>query len=151
MNTKKSDDYITNRAWFRAVINEEDIILRNVSALEYLQFFVGYFNEKEIDVYAKKKGIYDNINYNIVDSFDSIDYIRHENILCSSLNQAMNDMLNDFDNTDRQALVEALSRYYYKNNNSFEGLRINPENIEQFESVKEWAINYYNEEYRGML
>ena len=146
MSSKTSDNYASNRAWLRDVVGGEDVILRCVSALEYLQLFVGYMRENNIDVYAKTKGVYDNVNYHIINNFDRIDYIRYGNVLCSSFNQAVNDMFDDFDNTDRQALVEALSRYYYKNNNSFEGLYIKPENIEHFESVKEWAIEYYNEE-----
>jgi len=143
--SKTRGDFISNRAWFTNVISGEDVILRRVSALEYLQLFVGYMREKEIDVYAKTKGIYDNINYHIVDTFDGIDYIRHGGVLCSSFNQAINDMLDDFANADEQALVGALSNYYYKNNESFEGIFINPENIECFESLKEWAVEYYDE------
>ena len=145
MLSKTSDDYISNRAWLGGVLSGEDIILRRVSALEYLQLFVGYAREKNIDVYAKIKGAYDNINYHVVDSFDGIDYIRYGNILCSSVNQAINDMFDDFDDTDRQALVEALSNYYYEHGKSFEELYIKPENTARFESVKEWAVEYYDE------
>jgi hypothetical protein len=55
-------------------------------------------------------------------------------------------MLHDFDNADRQALIQALSNYYYANNNSFNGLYIKPENTGHFESIKDWAIEYYNED-----
>jgi hypothetical protein len=48
---------------------------------------------------------------------------------------------------DRQALVGALSNYYYANNENFDGLHIKPENIELFESVRDWAVEYYDEEY----
>ena len=145
MVSKTRDNYISNRAWFEDIIGGEDVILRCASALEYLQLFVGYMREKEIDVYAKAKGAYDNINYNVVNSFDGIDFIRHRNVLCSSFNQAVNDMLDDFDNADEQALLEALCKHYYANNKSFDGLYIKPENLERFESIKEWAIDYYDE------
>ena len=145
MISKTRDNYTSNRAWLEDIVGGEEVILRCVSALEYLQLFVGYMREKEIEVYAKINGKYDNINYHIVDTFDNIDFIRHRNILCSSFNQAINDILNDFDNADEQALLEALSNYYYEHGESFEGLYIKPENIERFESIKEWAIDYYNE------
>ena len=58
MLTKVSDNYISNRAWFRDVLKEQDVILRGVSALEYLQLFNGYFGESNIYVYAKSRGIY---------------------------------------------------------------------------------------------
>jgi len=146
MMSKTRGDYISNRAWFADVVGGEDVVLRCTSALEFMQLFVGYMREKNIDVYAKKKGIYENINYHVVDTFDGIDYIRHGNVLCSSFNQAINDMFDDFENADEQALVGALSNYYYANNNSFDGLVIKSENTNHFESVREWAIDYYKED-----
>ena len=84
MLSKTSEDYTSNRAWLRDITGGENVILRCVSALEYLQLFVGYVREHGIDVYAKKKGQYDNVNYHIVDTFDGIDFIRHGNVLCAS-------------------------------------------------------------------
>ena len=54
-------------------------------------------------------------------------------------------MLDDFDNIDEQSLIEALSKYYYTHGRTFDGLVIKPENIELFNSVKDWAIEYYDE------
>ena len=39
MITKICDNYISNRAWFRDVLTGQDVILRGISALEYLQLF----------------------------------------------------------------------------------------------------------------
>lgn len=142
MQTNTSVDYISNRAWFRDVLRGEDVILRGVSALEYLQLFVGYVGESKINVYAKSKGNYDNVEYNIIDTFDNIDYFQHTNILCSSANQAINDLLMDYENTDEQALTEALSNYYHTHDMSFEGLNIKY-NKEKFEELKNWAVNFY--------
>lgn len=143
METRVSDEYISNRAWFRDVLQGEEIILRGVSALEYLQLFVGYVGENEIDVYARSKGKYNNVNYYIVNSFNEIDFFRHNNILCSNANQAINDLLADYENADEQALVEALSKYYYTHNMSFSGLDIRF-NKEKFEELKDWAIKFYS-------
>lgn len=147
MFTKLSGDYISNRAWFKDVIgtDREDMILCHTSALECLQLFSGYMNEKNIDVYAKKKGIYENVNYRIINDFNDVDKIQVGDLLCTSVNQTINDMLNDFDNTDEQALIQALSKYYHTNNNSFDGLIIKPENIDFFNHIKDWASEYYNE------
>lgn len=143
MTTKTSGDYITNRAWLRDAIGDDELILCGVSALEYLQLFVGYINEKEIDVYSKNKGVYENINYHIVDTFEGIEVVRFGNVLCTSLNQTINDMLSDYDNMDELALTEAVSNYYHSNGKSFNGLEINPSNIKYFDIVKEAAIEYY--------
>ena len=36
--------------------------------------------EKKIDVYARRPGEYENINYNVVDTFDNIDFVRFDNV-----------------------------------------------------------------------
>jgi hypothetical protein len=145
MTSLTSDMFLTNRSWHRAVVGGQEMILRHTSALEYLELFGGYMREKNIEVYAKKLGEYENITYHVVDSFDGIDYVRFGDVLCTSVNQTINDMLNDFDSIDEQSLVEALSRYYYTNGASFDGLTINPENMEQFAAIKDWAVEYYIE------
>ena len=85
------------------------------------------------------------LNYHIVDTFDGIDYMRFGNVLCTSVNQTVNDMLDDFDNIDEQSLVQGLSDYYYANHQSFDGLLIKPENMGNFNKIKDWAIEYYDE------
>jgi len=122
------------------------MILRRTSALEFLELFGGYMREKKIDVYSTQHGGHENINYHLVDTFDGIDFVRFGNVLCTSVNQTFNDMLSDFDNIDEQSLIEGLSRYYYTHNNSFDGLIISPDNAECFNSVKDWAVEYYDEE-----
>ena len=145
MMSVTSDDFLTTRAWHRAVVGGKDMILRRTSALEFLELFSGYMRERNIDVYATRHGEFENINYFVVNSFDDIDFIRFGDVLCTSASQTFNDMLNDFDNIDEQSLVEGLSRYYYTNGRSFDGLYIRPENMEIFNSIKDWAIEYYNE------
>ena len=145
MTTATSNEFLTNRAWHRAVIGGKNLILRHTSALEHLEFFLGYMNEKKIDVYARQRGPFENVNYHIVDSFDGIDTVRVGNVLCTSPSQTFNDMLADFDNIDEQSLIEGLAGYYYSHGGSFDGLSITPENIDRFNSIKDWAIEYYNE------
>jgi hypothetical protein len=138
-------DFLTTRAWHGAVIGGKDLILRNTSALEHLELFVGYLNETLIDVYAKQSGECESVHYHIVDSFDRIDFIRFGDVLCTSANQTFNDMLSDYDNIDEKALVMGLSNYYYSHRKSFDGLLIAPENMDRFLSIKDWAIEYYYE------
>ena len=146
MMSLTSNDFLTTRAWHRAVVGGKDMILRSTSALEFLELFGGYMHEKKIDVYAKRREEYENIDYRVVDSFDGIDYIHLGDVLCTSVNQTFNDMLYDYGNVDEQSLVEGLSRYYYTHGTSFDGLSIKPENAKRFNAVKDWAIEYYSEE-----
>lgn len=142
MLTRQREDFLTYTEWFQSVV-DEDIILCGTSALEILQRFVGYRYETEIFAYATRKGKYDNINYNIVESFDKIDYVIINGVKCTTFQQTINDMLADFDNTDELALTEALCKYYYKNGKSYDGLSIAPSNRSIFERVSTDAIDYY--------
>ena len=143
INMKISSDYTSNRAWLRDVVGNQPIILRSVSALEYLQLFVGYFSENKVEVYALEESSEENIRCHIIEDLEAIEYIRFENVLCSSPSQAVNDMLSDFEHSDETALVEALSKYYYSHEESFSGLNIKKENQKRFEELKDWAINYF--------
>jgi len=144
MRTQTRGIYATHIDWFRSAVGGENVVLRGKSALEYWLYFSGYANDNEIDVYSISIGDYENINYHIVDSFDGIDYVRDGDVLCSTVNQAINDMLND-ENADEVALAEALSDHYHLNGKSFDGLNIRPENMQRFEEMKEWAMEYYDE------
>ena len=140
---KISSDYTSNRAWLRDVVGNQPMILRSVSALEYLQLFVGYFSENKVEVYALEESSEENIRCYIIEDLEAIEYIRFENVLCSSPSQAINDLLADSEHGDETALVEALSKYYYSHEESFSGLNIKKENQKRFEELKDWAINYF--------
>ena len=140
---KISSDYTSNRAWLRDVVGNQPMILHSVSALEYLQLFVGYFSESKVEVYALEESSEETIRCHIIEDLEAIEYIRFENVLCSSPSQAVNDMLSDFEHSDETALVEALSKYYYSHEESFSGLNIKAENQKRFEELKDWAINYF--------
>jgi hypothetical protein len=144
MISKVSANYEAHWKWLMDVVGGTDLVLCRTSALEYLGLFAGWSNEKTIYVYAKQKGEYENIDYHVVNTFEDIDVVQeYGNVLCTSLNQTINDMLADLYNIDEQPLVEALSDYYYMHKESFDGLIIKPENIDSFNSIKDWAIEYH--------
>jgi len=136
--------YTSNREWFNSVLRGKDVVLCHTSALECLGHFPGYVNETQIDVYTKKREPYDNINQYIVDSFDGIEVVNFGELLCTSLNQTINDMLRDYDVIDEPSLVQALAGFYCRNGKSFDGLQIEPQNAERFDSIKDWAIEFYD-------
>jgi hypothetical protein len=110
-----------------------------------MQLFHGYVKEKKIDVYAKRRGEYENVNYCVVDSFDGIEYERFGDVLCATANQTFNEMIADYGNIDEQSLVEALAGYFFSQGESFAGLSIKPENRERFNLIRDWAVEYYDE------
>lgn len=141
-----STRYLSNVDWLQDVVQGMDLILCGVSTLEYLELFNGYVNESKIQVYAKNKGQFDNIEYHIVNSFDHIEYLNFNGVLCTTVNQTINDMLANYDNIDELAFLEALSNYYFANDESFDNLKIKPENLNVFNQVKQIAIEYYCED-----
>jgi hypothetical protein len=149
MVSPTSNEFLTNTDWHQSVMGGRDMILRRTSALEFLQLFPGYVREKTIDVYAKRRGGFENVNYCIVDSFDGIDYFRFGDVLCATPSQTFNEMLANYDNMeetiDEQSLIEGLARYYFSHGGSFDGLEIMPENLARFNEIKDWAMEYYNE------
>ena len=144
MLSKISSNYVSNRAWLRDVVGGREVILCGVSALEFLDMFVGYMDENKVYVYAKEKCLSDNVDYKIVNNFDNIEYIIIGNVMCTSFNQTINDMLRSIDTTDEAALTEALSNYYYSNSESFDGIKIEPDNMLTFQTLKPLAIEYYS-------
>lgn len=70
---KISSDYTSNRAWLRDVVGNQPMILRSVSALEYLQLFVGYFSENKVEVYALEESSEENIRCHIIEDLEAIE------------------------------------------------------------------------------
>ena len=141
METMQSDDFLSNKEWLRNALSSEKVILRGISALEYLQLFPGYFGEKNIEVYALSEGKYSNVQYCLVDSFDKIDYFDDGFLVCATLEQVIKDYIKDDDTADTHVLVEALANYYCYNNDSFDNLIVDTDQ-ELFNEVKEWAIGF---------
>lgn len=139
---ESSDEFITNRAWLKSAVGDKNMILRCTSALEYLEMFDGYFGENNIDIYSTINYNNENIRCKVVDSYDNINYFKHDNVLCTTFNQTVNDMLDD-EFSDESALCEALANYYYSKNESFDGLIIKNENKDKFLCLKEYAVEYY--------
>ena len=144
MQTSNSGAYMTHISWFRDVLRGKNVVLSHTSALEALELFAGYLNEKQIDLYATEREPYDNINYTIVTGFDGIETTDIGGLRCTTVKQTINDMLRDYDNIDEQSLVQALSNYYHRHGESFDGLEIEPQYQHIFDSLKDWAMEYYD-------
>jgi hypothetical protein len=121
----------------------KDVVLCHTSALECLGQFPGYVNENQIDVYARAREPYDNINWHVVADFNGLDIVNIAGLRCTSLNQTVNDMLRDYDVIDEPSLVQALADYYYSNGESFDGLNIAPQYASRFDAIKDWAVDFY--------
>ena len=70
-----------------------------------------------------------------VESKNGVDY--------TNFNRTLSDALANESILDMQGITEALSRYYYRNGDSFNGIFVAPEYQAQFEKLADEAINYY--------
>ncbi len=61
----------------------------------------------------------------------------------TEFNRTLSDALANESILDMQGITEAVSRYYYSNNESFNGISVAPEYQERFELLAEDAIDYY--------
>ena len=80
----------------------------------------------------------------MVDSFKRIETVELNGLICTTFTQTVNDMLAE-EYSDRDALIQALSNYFYEKDKSFTGLKIKEANIKTFEVIKPWVIDYYTD------
>lgn len=64
--------------------------------------------------------------------------------MVTTLSQTVNDIISD-DDTDLQPIYEALNKYYYTHDNSFDGINIKDENKQLFERISKESLEYYSE------
>lgn len=71
-------------------------------------------------------------------------YVKERNgLLYTSFNRTLIDALANESILDMQGITEALSRYYYTHDDSFDGLFIPPEYQSKFEELADEAVDYY--------
>ena len=63
----------------------------------------------------------------------------------TDFNRTLSDALANESILDMQGITEAVSKYYYTNNESFAGISVAPEYQERFERLADEAIDYYND------
>ena len=70
--------------------------------------------------------------------------IRERNgLLYTDFNRTLSDALANEAILDMQGITEAISKYYYRNGESFDGLAVAPEYQAKFDRLAEEAIDYY--------
>ncbi len=70
--------------------------------------------------------------------------VRERNgLLYTDFNRTLSDALANESILDMQGITEAISKYYYRNGESFDGWHVAPEYQAKFDRLAEEAINYY--------
>ena len=61
----------------------------------------------------------------------------------TDLNRTISDAFANEDILDMQGITEAVSRYYYRNGSSFDGISVAPQYQERFDKLAKEAVDYY--------
>lgn len=144
-NLPKRRDYVGAFAWLKAVREcmQEPFVFALDEALMCQGTFGGRSDEFLIwgygnDSVSRFNGVV--LLGNQVSQYS----IREKNgLLFTDFNRTLADALANEAILDMQGITEALSRYYYNNGESFEGIFVVPEYQEKFEKLAEEAIHYY--------
>ena len=141
----KRSDYIGATSWLKAVRDciGEPVVFALDEALMCQGSFGGRSDEFLVWVYGNDSltrfnGVAvlgNHISPYYVESKNGVDY--------TNFNRTLSDALANESILDMQGITEALSRYYYRNGDSFNGIFVAPDYLAQFEKLADEAINYY--------
>ena len=142
----KRSDYVGSLSWLKAVREciGENVVFALDEALMCEGRFGGRSAEYIVWVYgddtvSRFNGIV--LLGNKVSSY----CIKEKNGLrFTDFNRTLSDALANEAILDMQGITEAVSRYYYSNHESFDGLSVAPEYQERFEKLAGEAIEYYD-------
>lgn len=150
-DTQKPDlprrqDYLSARAWLRSV---QDAIGSNVvfaldEALMCHGAFGGRNNESLIWVYGEDSVTRFNGVVVLGVSINQRDVHTRDGLRYTDFNRTILDALANESILDMQGITEALCRYYFSNNESFDGISIPPEYQSKFDRLVHEAITYYS-------
>lgn len=143
----KRSDYVGATSWLKAVSESlgDEIVFALDEALMCSGSFGGRSDEFIIWVYGDDRLTKYN-GVTVIGNYVSPINVREKNGLkFTDFNRTLSDALANESILDMQGTIEALSRYYYSNGESFQGLSVAPEYQDRFDSLANEAIEYYDE------
>ena len=143
----KRSDYIGATAWLRAVqaCIGDPIVYALDDALMCQNRFGGRSYEFIVWLYGSGKTTRFN-GVVVLGNHIKPMYVQERNgLFFTDLNRTISDALVNESRLDMQGITEAISRYYYANGESFEGISVVPEYQARFEQLAAEAINYYSD------
>ncbi|MBR1531985.1 MAG: helix-turn-helix domain-containing protein [Eubacterium sp.] len=146
-NLPKRSDYIGSLSWLKAVRERigENVVFALDEALMCQGNFGGRSDEYIVWVYGADSVTRFNGVVVLGNKISPYSVKEKDGLRYTDLNRTLSDALANEDILDMQGITEAVSRYYYSNNESFDGLSVAPEYQERFEKLAREAIDYYND------
>ena len=143
----KRIDYVGATSWLKAVSESlgDEIVFALDEALMCSGSFGGRSDEFIIWIYGDDRLTRYN-GVTVIGNYVSPINVREKNGLkFTDFNRTLSDALANESILDMQGTIEALSRYFYSNGESFQGLSVAPEYQDRFDSLANEAIEYYDE------
>ena len=141
----KRRDYVGSLAWLKAV--HDCLGEQVVFALDEALMCQGYFGGRSDVFIIWAYGDDSLTRFNgvvVLGNRVSSHNIKEKNgLLYTDFNRTVSDALANEAILDMQGITEAISKYYYRNGESFEGISISPEYQEKFDCLAAEAIDYY--------
>ncbi len=141
----KRSDYIGAISWLRAV--RECLGDSFVFALDEALMCQGTFGGRSDEYIVWGYGDDSACRYNGVvllgNRISAYDIAEKRGLRFTAFNRTITDALANEALLDMQGITEALSRYYFTNGNSFDGIFVSPEYRERFAALADDAVNYY--------
>ena len=142
----KRSDYIGALSWLKAVRERlgENVVFALDEALMCQGSFGGRSDEYIVWVYGNDE--LSNFNGVVVlgNRISSYCVKEKDGLRFTDFNRTLSDSLANESILDMQGITEAVSKYYFTHNESFNGLSVVPEYQERFEKLAVDAIDYYN-------
>ncbi len=143
----KRSDYVGAMSWLEAV-NErigQEVVFALDEALMCQGSFLGRSDEYIVWVYGDDE--VSRFNGVVVLGNDISPYCVRDKrgLRFTDFNRTLSDALANESILDMQGITEALSKYYYSHDESFNGLSVAPEYQERFDKLANEAIDYYND------
>lgn len=141
----KRKDYVGAIAWLKAVREciGENIVFALDEALMCQGNFGGRSDEFIVWVYGDDSLSRFNGIVVLGNQVSSYNVKERNGLLYTDFNRTVADALANESILDMQGITEAISKYYYHNGESFEGIFIAPEYQDRFEKLADEAIEYY--------
>lgn len=141
----KRSDFIGSLSWLKAL--QERMGTSVVFALDQALMCQGSFGGRSDEYIVWVYGDDSLAEYNgvvvLANHISRYNVKNRNGLLYTDFNRTLSDAFANEAILDMQGITEAVSRYYYSNGDSFEGLSISPEYQDRFERLAEEAIDYY--------
>ena len=143
----KRSDYIGSLAWLRAVRDKlgDDVVFALDEALMCQGSFGGRSDEYIVWVYGDDSVTRFNGVVVLGNHISPYSVKEKNGLKFTEFNRTLSDALANEDILDMQGITEAVSRYYYSNNESFDGIAVPPMYQDRFEQLAIDAIEYHCE------